>query len=887
MTRDLDATAEGGQFPDTCAAVAQVVDCSHCGLPVAPADVVAQSPQQFCCNGCAAVYSAIYQQGLERYYQLRQQAGKAEPTRSSGRSYTELDDQAFRDLHVRTLPSGMDQVELYLQGVHCSACVWIVERLTQILPGVVGSRLDLHRQSAEIVWDPAQVALSEIARKIDVFGYPVHPFRGASTRLLRRQEERTLLMRIGLAWAVSGNVMMMSLSLYAGWFSDMDADTTQLFRWVSMFVTLPSLLWSAQPFYQGAWSALKTRLLHMDLPVAIGLSAGYLGGAWNVLRGQGEIYFDSVASLIFLLLVGRWVQLRQRRQASDAAELLFSLAPSAVHLVDARGAVQDVAIERVQVGDVVEVRSGEAFPTDGVIDQGSTTVDASVLTGESRPVEVGVGERVHAGTTNLASQVRVRTEHTGEGTRVGKLMQAVEEAARRRAPIVALADAIVGKFVAVILSLAALTALLWWYLDPAMALDNAVALLIVTCPCALGLATPLAVHAAVGRAARLGILIKGGDVVERLSKPATVLFDKTGTLTQGKVTLQATAGDEAVFPLVLALERQSSHPLARAVVQAWPGLAAPEAQDVEQTVGGGLRGVIGGQVVTVGSPEFVLSQTRTRVEITRQDLSRSGATNPIEGAHLRPTQQANGTGEIRPDFPRALTLGPSALLAGSPSAFATGFDAQAQVAQWAERAITPVLVAVDGQVRAALGFGDAVRPDAAACIAALRQFGCRVGILSGDHPRVVAAVAAQLGLDADLCWGGASPEAKLARVELEKARGDVVMVGDGVNDAAALAAATVGISVHGGAEASLQAADAFLTRPGLEPVVELIEGAKRTVAVIRRNIAFSLVYNLVGVVLAVSGVLNPLFAAVLMPLSSLTVVSSSFRSRTFARRGAE
>lgn len=838
MTRESNASTASSGLSDSCALPAQLVDCSHCGLPVAPADVVADCPQQFCCHGCAAVYSAIHQQGLERYYELRQQAGKSEPTRSSGRSYAELSDPAFRDLHVRTLPSGMQQVELYLQGVHCSACVWIVERLTQILPGVVGSRLDLHRSSAELVWDPAQISLSEIARKIDQFGYPVHPFRGASTRLLRRQEERTLLMRIGLAWAVSGNVMMMSLSLYAGWFSDMDADTTQLFRWVSMVVTLPSLAWSARPFYQGAWSALKNRLLHMDLPVAIGLTAGYLGGAWNVLRGQGEIYFDSVASLIFLLLVGRWVQLRQRRQASDAAELLFSLAPSAVHLVDAHGAVQDVPIERVQVGDLVEVRSGEAFPTDGVLELGSTTMDASVLTGESRPVELTVGDRVHAGTTNLASQVRVRTEHTGEGTRVGKLMQAVEEASRRRAPIVALADAIVGGFVAVTLTLAALTALLWWYLDPAMALDNAVALLIVTCPCALGLATPLAVHAAVGRAARLGILIKGGDVVERLSKPATVLFDKTGTLTQGKVTLQATAGDESVFPWVLALERQSSHPLARAVVLAWPELPADEPDSVEQTVGGGLRGVIAGRVVTVGSPEFVLAQARTA---------------------------------------------PAVALPGS----ALTFDPKAQVTQWAEQAMTPVLVAVDGEVRAALGFGDPVRPDAAASIAALRKIGCRVGILSGDHPQVVAAVAAQLGLDPALCWGGASPEAKLARVEHEKGRGDVVMVGDGVNDAAALAAATVGISVHGGAEASLQAADAFLTRPGLEPVVELIEGAKRTVAVIRRNIAFSLVYNLVGVALAVTGVLNPLFAAVLMPLSSLTVVSSSFKSRTFVRRGQE
>ena len=803
--------------------------CAHCTLPMPAGDVVPASRLQFCCAGCAAVFSAIHAHGLEQYYQFRADTTAARPPATSHRDYLEFDDVAFRDRHVRQLADGLRQVELYLEGVHCTACVWIVERLPTVVAGVIGSRLDLHRQAVEIVWNPQETTLANVARQLDHFGYPAHPYRGAATRALRRQEERKLLMRIGLAWAVSGNVMVMSLALYAGWFDDMDAATAQLFRWVALVVTLPSITWAAWPFFHGAFSGLRQRILAMDLPVAIGLSAGFLGGSWNVIRGQGEIYFDSVASLIFLLLVGRWVQLRQRRQASDAAELLFSLAPSTAHRVDASGTVRDVAIECVQTGDLVDVRAGETFPVDGTLTVGHTTVDTAMLTGESRPVEIAVGERIYAGTTNLAAQVRVMTQLTGEDSRVGQLMHAIAEAARRRAPIVVMANALVGKFVGLILAAAAITALLWAFLDPAQALDNTIALLIVTCPCALGLATPLAVHAALGRAARLGILLKGGDVVERLAKPGLVLFDKTGTLTQGHLQLLATAGDSSVWPAILALEQQCSHPLARAVVRAWPQLTAPPALNVEQALGGGVSGCVAGTAVRVGSPEFACA-------FIDQD-----------------------------------------------SAEPADFGVADQVERWAAQGITPVLAVVDGQVRAALGFGDPVRPEAAAAVAALRAAGCQVGILSGDHPRVVAAVASQLGLDPALCRGRCSPEDKLAVVQSEKLRGDVVMVGDGVNDAAALAAATVGISVNGGAVASLVAADVFLTTPGLQPVVELLAGSKRTVAVIRRTIAFSLAYNLIGVVLAASGLLNPLIAAILMPLSSLTVMSLSFRSKTFVR----
>lgn len=801
------------------------IACSHCGLSVPRGLREEGAELQFCCQGCRTVYAVIIGQGLGRYYTLRaDDVAAGRRARVTAKTYAEFDDETFRAAYCRSVP-GSERLatELYLEGVHCASCVWLVERAAGDLQGNVQARLDLGRASVSVQWDPRQVPLSQIARAFDAVGYPAHPLRDGLVRDLRRAEERSLLARIGVAGALAINVMLMALALYSDAFADMDASFRTMFRWGSLALTIPSYFWCGAVFLRGGLTSLRTRTLHMDLPIAIGLTAGLGWGAVNTVLNRGEIFFDSVAVLVFLLLLGRWIQMRQRRAASDAAELLYALAPSAVRRVEG-DEVREIAAAAVQIGDLLEVRPGESIPADGTIARGRSTLDCALLTGESRPVDVGEGDSVHAGTVNLSDILHVRTEQTGTATRVGRLMQAVAEASRRRAPIVAFADRIVGRFVAVVLTIAALTLLAWLQLDPSHALDHAVALLVVTCPCALGLATPLAVHAAIGRAAREGILIKGGDAMERLAGKGLILFDKTGTLTQGRQDLLTWLGDEAAQPLVLAVERSSTHPVARALVAAFAHLQAPEPETMQHTLGGGIEATVQGRAVLVGSPAFVAQRT------------------------------------------------------------AASELADAWVQQVTAEAQTPVLIAVDGLVVGAMGLGDPLRPDAAPSLRALEALGFRVGLLSGDHPAVVAHVGAQLGLDPSLCRGGATPEDKLAAVQDALGQGIVFMVGDGVNDAAALAAATVGISVHGGAEASLQAADVFLTRPGVAPIVDVIRGARRTLRVIRRNILFSIGYNLIGGSLAVTGLLSPLIAAILMPFSSLTVVSSSYRSRTFGDR---
>ena len=841
MTMDV-MTASAQTLAVTRAAVREVVACGHCGLAVPAGRLVDGAAVQYCCAGCEVVHAALSEHGLDSYYALA--GDDLKPARTTGKSYVELDDPAFHALHVRVRPDGLAETALYLEEVRCTACVWLCERTPSLLPGVVEVRLDFGRARADVIFDAAQVKLSAIAGLLDRLGHPVHPYRGLDRDAARRREDRALMLKIGVAGAAAGNVMLLAIALYAGIFGGMGTRDEMFFRWTSMIVAVPALLFAATPFFRGAIGALRSGRLHLDLPIALGIAAGLGWGSANTVRGVGEIYFDSLGMLVFLLLVGRWVQSRQHRRAVASAELLYALTPRVTRRFDASAPdapAQEVPLEAVTAGDRVEIRAGETVPVDGEIVRGRSAVDAGLLTGESRPVDVEPGMRVHAGTVNLAGVLEVVASATGEQTRVGQLVARIEDETRRRAPIQRFVDRVAGRFVAVILAIAAITLVAWAMIASVnVGLERAMALLIVTCPCALALATPLAVTIALGRAARRGLLVKGGDALERLAHPGRLFLDKTGTLTEGAIQLVGWDGADDARALAAAVEAGSAHPLARALVAAvHPVPAHPErgaeerearsrraADDIVEELGHGLRGRVDGHDVAVGSPRWIASL----------------ATVPAE---------------MRAAIDRAAAAGE-----------------------------TPVAVAIDGTVTAIARFADRIRDDAAASIAHLRAAGWDVQLLSGDDPRIVTQVGARLGLAAAACHGGVTPEGKLAAIRDARALGPVVMVGDGVNDAAALAAATCGIAVHGSAEASVDAADVFVRRPGLAPLVELFDGSRATLGVIRRNLKVSLAYNLTGGTLAVLGLIHPLIAAVMMPLSSLSVLFSSSRTRGFASKEA-
>jgi Cu2+-exporting ATPase len=767
---------------------------------------------EFCCTGCEIVHAAIAEHGLEKYYALRE---TAEPARTTNHSYAELDDPAFQRVHVQTGSDGRSHAALYLEDLRCTACVWLVEATPRCISGVAEVRVDVGRGRADVTWDPRSTSLGNVARHFDRIGHAAHPYRGLDRDKQRRREDRALLVKLGVAGAAVGNLMLLAIALYAGLFQGMAAADTAFFRWASMFVAVPALGYAATPMFRTALGALRAHRLHLDLPLSIGIIAGLVWGTANVVRGVGEIYFDSLSMLVFLLLVARWIVLRHQRRASSAAELLLALTPSRARRV--RGTqIEDVPIDAIVPDDLVEVRAGETVPVDGIVAYGKSAIDAGLLTGESRPVDVFAGDPVHAGTVNLAAPITIVASAVGEQTRVGALVASIEALSTRKAPIERLVDRIAGRFVAIVTTVAALTFIAWSLLSSVrLGAEHAMALLIVTCPCALALATPLAVTVALGRAARKGILVKGADALERLATPGTMFVDKTGTLTQGRLAVASWLGDIDARELAAAVEAGSAHPIARAIAAS--AEAHPEATDVHEELGRGVRGIVRGHRVVVGAPAWVAARCK--------------------------------------------------------------HDAEGWVAEIVRRAETPIAVAVDGVIVAVAGLADPLRSDARAALDSLAEQGWRVEILSGDDSRVVEAIGAQLGLPRERCQGDTSPEAKLAAVEAKD--GPVAMVGDGVNDAAAIAAATCGIAVSGAAEVAIEAADVYLRSPSIHAIAQTTSGARATLATIRRSLGISLVYNLTAGALAVAGVIHPLIAALLMPASSLTVLANSLRSKAF------
>lgn len=813
------------------------VACAHCGLAVPEGMLRPGEEKQFCCNGCRQVHDLIRDWGYEKFYGLvEQQGGTLEPARPTGRGFEDLDDPLALEGATEEEPGGRCRTRLYLEGVHCAACVWLVEKLPEALDGVDSVRLNLANAVAEVTWRPERVKLSAVARALDRLGYSPHVHRAGAARDARRAEDRAALVKLGVAVAGAMNLMFLHGALYAGEASGMASPYEAFFRWVSLGIALPVLAFSARPFFQTALAGLRSRFVHIDLPVAIGIAVTFAASAANVVRGSGPVYFDSLAMLVAALLGARQVQRAAQRAALERADSLRGVA----FLEFARRLQGDgplapaveVPLAALEPGDRVEVRSGELVPADGVVLLGRSTLDASVLTGESVPVPVAEGGSVWAGVTNLGARLVVRVEAAGEKTRVGALLAVVQDALARRPAVLRLTDLLARRFVQALLLLAAAALLLALPLGPEAAVGRVVALLVVACPCALGLSVPLAVSVGLMRAARAGIFVKDPDALDRLRRVGTVLLDKTGTLTEGKASFARYLGDETALELASTLEAESSHAVAHALRTSLGRrvTVVREVARVREVAGRGISGVVDGRRVAVGNRAHVAA--------------------------------------FAPSVPEALDAHAEALVAD-------GFS--------------PLWVAVDGHVAGVGGIGDPLRADARATVDALRARGVLVRILSGDDPRVVASVAARLGIAPEDALGGRTPEEKrdlvaslvAARESEGRDAPAVVMVGDGVNDAAALALADVGVAVLGGKGASLVAADVVLTREGVAPLLELLRGSRRVFGVIRRNLAFSLLYNVAGAALALAGLVGPLLAAVLMPASSLSVVLSSALSRPF------
>ncbi len=810
--------------PATTKNPAAAATCFHCGLPV-PAGVafsvtIDGAPRPMCCRGCEAVARAIVDGGLTDYYRHRTASAPTgrEPVPAFLREAAVYDHPAVQKSFVRAEGEHVREAALILEGITCAACVWLNERHLAALPGVVSVHVNYATHRMRVRWDERRLKLSDILAAVTRIGYLAHPYDPGRSQQLLEQERKTMLRRLGLAGVMAAQVMVLAEALYLGSDTGAESEFAGFFYWVSLLLTLPVLAYSATPFFRGAWNDLKHFRAGMDVPVVLGILGAFVASLWTTVTREGIVYYDSVTMFVFFLLGGRYFELRARTRAAEAAESLVRAVPAtATRLVNSGEEI--VAVAELGPGDTVLVRPGETIPADGTVVTGRSSVDESLLTGESLPLAKDVGARVVGGSINVESPLTVRLTQVGSDTVLAAILRLLDRAQTEKPRLALLADRAAAWFAGAVLVVAALTALYWWQRDPSLWLPITVAVLVITCPCALSLATPTALTAATGALTRAGLLVTRGHALETLARATHFVFDKTGTLTEGKLrlletrALSARTADECLR-LAGALERHSEHPVARALRAAATG-PLPGATDVSNTPGAGLQGVISNETYYIGTPAFV--------------RKRAGAT--VNENLLASLRAAGGT---------------------------------------------VVILANREMPLAAFVLGDTLRPEARALVDTLKARGKQVLLLTGDHEQAARRVSAELGID-EVAWG-LSPADKLARVSALQERGAVVaMTGDGVNDAPVLARASVSIAIGGAADVAAASADMILLAPRLDALRTGLDTAGRTLAIVRQNLGWAIAYNFIAVPAAVLGYVTPWLAALGMSASSLLVVANSLR----------
>jgi heavy metal translocating P-type ATPase len=727
----------------------------------------------------------------------------------------------------------VSETGLFLDGLRCASCVARVERSLRETNGVREASVNHTTHRALVRFDPERVDVGGLLARVRELGYDATPFDPDALERPSARSAREALVRMLVAGFLAANVMMLSAALYIGTYQGMEPGIERALRGLALALSLPAATWCAAPFWRGAWAGLRRGRITIDLPIALGIATAFGASALGSWQGVEHVFIDSAAMIVFLVLLGRTLERGARARASGAVERLVALAPERALRRTAAG-VEEVPARSLDPGDRVVVAPGRAFPADGVVVAGATEVDEALLTGESRPVARRVGEPVTGGSRNVLAEVEVRVvAPIAEGT-LARLAGLLERAQADRPAVQRLADRVASVFAPAILTVAAATALGWRlagasWLDVAM---TASATLIVACPCALGLATPAAMAAAIGRAARLGVLFKSGEAIERCAAARVALLDKTGTLTEARlevVDAVAARGHEVdqVVALAAAVEGQAVHPLAKAI----------------------------------------------QGEARRRGL---GAAFEPSDRRARP-----GRGVVAQDGATALAVGSAALMEELGVELPPELESAA--ARRARKGASLVFVAAKGRAVGLLSLVDPLRPDAREGVAGLRRLGLEVELVTGDHAE--AAQLAAEGAGIENVRAGVGPGEKVEQVRKHRACGRAVLVaGDGINDAAALAAADVGIAMGRGADVAIHAADVVVLAPRLTAIADAVALARATLRRVRENLTLAVAYNAVAVPLAAAGVLEPLPAALAMSLSSLAVTGNAVRLLRWRRR---
>ncbi len=709
--------------------------------------------------------------------------------------------------HAKLDDDGLTRLHLLVDGIHCGGCIRKIETALQRQPGVREARVNMSTGRLVVAWAGSAGRATDLAGTVEALGFRVTPFDPVQKRAGEDRSEKELLIALAVAGFAAGNVMLLSVAIWAGHFQDMGPATRDLLHWFSALVALPAILYAGRPFYRSALAALRGGGLNMDVPISLAVLLAAAMSLFETITGGAHAYFDSAVTLLFFLLIGRYLDRRARGRARSAAERLLAMRGGAVTLLLPDGGRKSVPVEAVECGQRVLVAAGERIAVDAKVLDGRSEIDSSLITGESLPRPVQLGETVFAGTLNLAAPLTLEVTAVGEGTILAEIVRLMELAEQRRARYVVLADR-VARLYAPVVHLLALVAFLGWLVIGGLAwqpaLMIAIAVLIVTCPCALGLAVPAVQVIASGRLLRRGILLKSASALERMARADTIVFDKTGTLTLGRPSLMPEGQPDEALRLAAGLAAASRHPLAQAVARAAP--KAEARTGVQEIPGCGLLLETPEGDIRLGSRRWC------GVETEESDT----------------------------------TSGPEL---------------------WLSR---------PGKEPLRFGFTDPPRADAAEVVRQLKAQGYRVELLSGDREETVAAVAGALGIET---WRAAStPAEKCRRLEELEAEGRrTLMVGDGLNDAPALAAALVSVSPSSAVDISQTTADAVFQGEALAPVLELLRVARRAETLVKQNFGLAFAYNAIAVPLAILGLVTPLIAAICMSASSLLVTGNALR----------
>lgn len=788
--------------------------CDHCQLVIPPGALVVEkindAEHQFCCHGCAGAYRIISGAGLGDFYTRRDWQESGVPTGVFELDYSE----AYLAKYLESCPGGME-ISLLLDGIHCATCIWLIEHLLSRQEGIISARVNYGNHRALIRFAPEKITPARLCATLKNIGYLPRPFSLDAAQAAQSAERRSLLLRFGTAAFFSMQLMGYATALYAGYFDGMDAQSRHLMQYLSAIATTPVVFYSGWPFLTGAWRGLRHRLPGMDLLITLGVLPAYFYSLVAMFSG-GEVYFDTAAMIVTLILLGRLLESGAKSRASGAIDRLLQIAPATARRITADGSQEEVESGALAPGELVLVRPGDHFPVDGRVVEGSSEVDEALLTGEFRPVLKEEGSRVIGGAINISGALTVRVERPAGDSFVARVARLVAEAQGRRAPVQALADRISTIFVPLVLLLATGTFSFWMLsgTHADQALLHAVAVLVAACPCALGLATPTAVMVATGAAAGQGILFRGGDILEATAGVTMVAFDKTGTLTEGcpAVTgvLPARGSEDDLVAVAARLESGSGHPLAHAIL----GEAGRRGLNVPAG---------GGAMAAPGQGLWLDSPAGTILGGTADFLSAAGVAVPSLAASER----------------------------------------------------TEVHLAVGDDYRGCLLLADRLRGEAPAVLADLRRQNLQLVMLTGDQPEAARRISGDLGLE---FAARLTPDAKAAWIEAQQGRGEkVLMVGDGINDGPALAAATVGCAMAGSTDFALESADLVLTRPDLSRLAAAVRLSRRALRVIRQNLFWAFFYNILILPLAAAGMLAPIHAAAAMAASSVCVVGNSLR----------